>query len=101
MTLVAMTFEEASRWIASQEARIRELQAALDDKSQSKQYGALVDRIKQYAAGNITGCGTCTTIINEIRSFELETKAECICCCDESDDACPVHGEAETKDDGR
>ena len=27
--LVAMTFQEASRWIASQDARIRELEAAL------------------------------------------------------------------------
>jgi hypothetical protein len=35
--LVAMTFEEASRWIASQEVRICELEAQLADVLQANQ----------------------------------------------------------------
>jgi hypothetical protein len=31
--------------------------------------GPLVSRLEKLAAGNITGCGTCTSILNEIRRF--------------------------------
>lgn len=36
--LVAMTFEEASRWIASQEQRLAQFEAALDDIASRTDY---------------------------------------------------------------
>lgn len=35
---------------------------------------SLIDVIEGLAAGNITGCGTCTTIINTIRAHTREAK---------------------------
>jgi hypothetical protein len=39
--LVAMTFEEASKWIASQEARIRALEAAIAKLKKARELSAI------------------------------------------------------------
>jgi len=71
-----------------QAARIRELEAALAvmqdtsiahagrQNARIATLEALIDRLERLAVGNITGCGTCTTVVNEIVAFTTETVGE-------------------------